>query len=376
MDQQEPQRVPLIVVGGSAGAIEPLRIVLGGLSAGFPAAVCVVVHLPEDAPSALPALLARTGPLAASFAQDGDRLAAGRILVAPPGFHLLVSDDRVRLSRSARENGSRPAIDPLFRTAARFFGPHVTSVVLSGTLDDGAAGTAFVRARGGTTIAQEPGDALFADMPRNAIVTGVVDHVLPAAGIPALLEQLADRAATSAPGMAERGGDPETTVADLLGGPLASDGDLNGQEDTVERGLAGPATDLAGVGSPYSCPDCGGVLFERGQGSGQFLCRIGHRFSPDALEGSQERIIEDALWVALRALEDQASLALRIRDRSAARGDRWMEARFEDRRASARRRADEIRSVLRTAEHSIEPEAPGSAGGRRVASRPERDRTG
>jgi two-component system chemotaxis response regulator CheB len=352
MDQPEPETLPVVVIGGSAGAIEPLRTVLGGLPAGFPAAVCVVVHLPEDAPSALPALLARTGPLGASFAQEGDRLLPGRILVAPPGLHLLVSDHRVRLSRSARENGSRPAIDPLFRTAARFLGPYVTSVVLSGTLDDGSAGTAFVRARGGTTIAQDPEDALFADMPRNAIVTGVVDHVLPAARIPAMLEQLADRAIADPPGMAERGGDPEATLADLLAGPLPGNGDLNGQEDTVERGIAGPATDLAGVGSPYSCPDCGGVLFERGQGTAQFLCRVGHRFSPDALEGAQEGIIEDALWVALRALEDQASLALRIRDRSAARGDRWMESRFEDRRTSARRRANDIRTVLRMASSS------------------------
>ena len=360
MDDRDPERLPLVVIGGSAGAIEPLRAVLGGLRDDLGAAICVVIHLPEDASSTLPMVLTRAGARTASFAQEGEPLVADRIYVAPPGFHMLVEGRRLRLSRGARENRSRPAIDPLFRTAARALGPSVMSVVLSGTLDDGAAGTAFVRARGGTTIAQDPGDALFGDMPRNAILTGVVDHVLPAARIPALIEQLVDRVRA----------DPEIAARprDELGRPLRDveerglpeDGDLNGAVDTVERAMRGPATDLEGVGSAYSCPDCGGVLFERGKEPGQFLCRTGHRYSPDTLEGAQEGVIEDALWVALRALEDQASLALRVRDRSAARGDRWMERRFDERRLAARGRADKIRRLLQLGATTQTGDSPSS----------------
>jgi two-component system chemotaxis response regulator CheB len=323
---------PLVVIGGSAGALRPLRRIIASLPPTLEAAIGVVIHVPDDSPSALARVLATAGRLPASFAEDGQRVEAGTIAVAPPGHHLLVNDGRLTLSRGARENGTRPAIDPLFRSAARSRGPGAVAVLLSGTLDDGMAGVAEVRRSGGVTLAQDPAEAEFPDMPRNAIASGSVDEVLSSTSLgPRIVELVAER----------------RHLAPSHAGPgLAGDADLAGDARTVDRGLAGRAEDLPGAGSPYSCPACGGVLYDFGR-EGGYVCRLGHRYSPDALRAGQEGIIEDALWTALRTLDEAASLAERVRDRATARGDRGMELRFEARRAGAQARADRIRAVLR-----------------------------
>ena len=156
----------LVVVGASAGGIEPLRALVAGLPADLPAAVLVVVHLPSTADSHLPGLLSRSGPLPASHAMGGQRLTPGEILVAPPDHHLTVRGNRVRLTRGPRENRQRPAVDPLFRSAAAAFGPAVVAVVLSGALDDGAVGAAVVAAQDGAVVVQDPAEARVSAMPR------------------------------------------------------------------------------------------------------------------------------------------------------------------------------------------------------------------
>jgi two-component system chemotaxis response regulator CheB len=319
---------PVVVIGGSAGAIEPLRRVISSLPADLPAAVAVVVHLPAARRSMLPTLLRRVGVLPVGFAVDGSPLSEGVITVAPPGQHLLVHDGRVSLSRGARVNGSRPAIDPLFRSAVAARGAAVVSVVLSGTLDDGAAGTAVVHNAGGRTIVQEPGDAEFPDMPANAIATGGVDHVVTAEEIGPLVARLVHELWAEPAGVRH-----ETDRASASG-------------TTVDRALKGRAEDLEGAGSPYSCPDCGGVLYEREQPT-EYLCRLGHRLSPESLAHRQTVAVEDALWTALRTLDEATSLAERIRDRARARGDDAVARRFDARMASSQARADRIRAVLR-----------------------------
>lgn len=177
----------LIVIGASAGGIEALRQVLPALPADLPAAVVVVVHIPPDGPSRLPEVLARLTSLPAAPAGDGEPLEAGRIYVAPNDHHLLVEDGRLRTVRGPREHNHRPAIDPLFRTAARSFGSNAVAVVLSGAGDDGAAGLAAVKAAGGTAVVQEPSDSLFREMPARAMGRAHVDHSLPADEIGPLL---------------------------------------------------------------------------------------------------------------------------------------------------------------------------------------------
>ncbi len=184
-------RHDIIVIGASAGGVTALTELVGGLPPDLSAAVCVAVHIPADSRSVLPDILSRSGPLPATHAQDGEAIRSGHIYVAPPGHHLLVEQAVLRLSLAAREHHTRPAVDPLFRSAARAYGSRVVGVVLSGVLDDGTAGLIEINRHGGASIAQEPADALFPAMPRNAIARARVQYVLPPTDIAAVLTELA-----------------------------------------------------------------------------------------------------------------------------------------------------------------------------------------
>jgi two-component system, chemotaxis family, protein-glutamate methylesterase/glutaminase len=169
----------LVVIGASAGGVQTLRRVVADLPAELPATVCIVLHIAPNAPSMLASILARAGPLPARAAFDGDALPNGVILVAPPDRHLIVVDEHVHLDAGPRENGHRPAVDALFRSAAEARGPRVIGVVLSGSRGDGAVGLAAVKLRGGLTIVQDPSEALYAEMPAAALAQVAVDAVVP-----------------------------------------------------------------------------------------------------------------------------------------------------------------------------------------------------
>jgi two-component system, chemotaxis family, protein-glutamate methylesterase/glutaminase len=189
-------RCDIIVVGTSIGGVEALTRLVRGLPADLPAALFVVSHVPPEGTSILPEILRREGPLPAAHAQDGEPVQHGRVYVAPPDRHLLLQDDRVRLPRGPRENHFRPAVDPLFRSAARTYGARVVGVVLTGALYDGAAGLLAVRAAGGVAVVQDPADAFSDAMPKAALEIAGADHVLPAAAIGPLLADLARRPAS------------------------------------------------------------------------------------------------------------------------------------------------------------------------------------
>ncbi|MEU4623828.1 chemotaxis protein CheB [Actinoplanes sp. NPDC023801] len=192
MTQAAPaQHRDLVAVGASAGGVEALRALVAGLPPAYPGALLVVLHVPRSAPSALSGILSRNGPLPATTAADGEPVMPGRIYVAPADHHLLLLDGHLRLSRGPAENGHRPAVDPLFRSVARAAGRRAVGVVLSGSRDDGAAGLASIAARGGTTVVQEPGEALHPWMPRAALDAVQADHVEPAAKIGPLLDKIA-----------------------------------------------------------------------------------------------------------------------------------------------------------------------------------------
>jgi two-component system chemotaxis response regulator CheB len=181
----------IIVVGGSAGAVEALKTLLQRLPDDLDAAVLAVIHLPPSSPGGLPEILQRSSALPVAWAIDGEAIHAGRVYVAPPDQHLLVEDGVVRLTRAPRENHSRPAIDPLFRSAALAYGPRVIGVVLSGRLDDGTAGLGAVKERGGVAVVQDPDEATQPDMPRNALEYTDADHVVPSVQLGPLLARLA-----------------------------------------------------------------------------------------------------------------------------------------------------------------------------------------
>ena len=181
----------IIVIGASAGGVEALIGLVGCLPCDLPATVCVALHIPNDKSSALPRILSRVGPLPATHPKDGEAFEKGHIYVAPPGYHLLVERELLRLSLEPKEHRARPAVDPLFRSAAIAYGSRVAGVVLSGLLDDGTEGLIRINAHGGVGIAQEPADARFASMPCNAIARDHVQYILKPSAIATTLAQLA-----------------------------------------------------------------------------------------------------------------------------------------------------------------------------------------
>jgi len=302
----------LVVIGASAGGVEALQRVVRDLPASFPAPVVVVLHLPATAISRLPDILARAGALPARQVGDGagTKLEPGSILVAPPDRHVVCADHRLTLVEGPRENGVRPAIDPLFRSAARTFGERAIGVILSGTLDDGTAGVAAIHAAGGITVAQEPGDAICPGMPLSAIENAHVDHVARADELGGLLARLVTEPAGTTAGRHAARSRPST------------------------------ATDLV-------CPECGGVLRQFAEnGVARFHCRVGHDYSGQALYGAQDARLEAALWAAIRSLEESASLARRLARDARARGAAATARRFEARELEAAQRADLIRTAL------------------------------
>src|SRR5438874_5444198 len=204
----------IVVMGASAGGVETLATLVSGLPAEFPAAIFVVLHLLPTGQSVLPEILDRAGPLPAATAESGETIDRGRIYVAPPDRHLLLLPGRVRLTNGPRENGHRPALDPLFRSAVRTYRQRVIAVVLSGSLDDGTAGLRLVKRLGGTTVAQDPEDALYPSMPASAVANEAADYVLPIADIAALLCELVDTPIEIVEGTPFEPEDPDLVQAD------------------------------------------------------------------------------------------------------------------------------------------------------------------
>lgn len=278
----------VVVVGGSAGCHPALLDLVAGLPTDLPAAVLVVVHIGDGAPSRLPQILGREGRLPAAHASDKAPLRNSEILVAPPGFHLLVQDHAVRLSGGPRVNRVRPAVDVLFESAARTFGPRVTAVVLSGTLDDGAVGAAVVAQAGGRVLVQAPDEAPWSSMPRAALAAA------PGA-IPVPVGQLAAAVVQTA---GETAAELNEEVHDVSGGGAA----MRMVDSSDPRFLAREETRLTRL----ACPECGGAMAQVSLPSiSYFHCHVGHRFSPLVLAAAQAEASEAKLWAAVAALEEQ-----------------------------------------------------------------------
>jgi len=317
-----------VVLGGSAGAVEALIKIAHGLPADLGAPVLVVVHVSPTVESHLPEILTRAGPLPARHAKHGEELEPNRIYVAPPDHHLLVADGRVRVLRGAAENGHRPAIDPLLRSAALAYRERLVAVIVSGMLDDGSAGAQAVAHLGGSVVVQDPSDATFPDMPRNVIKVDHPHAVLPLSEIPGVVARLVKE-----PRARRRENEVEDEMR-LEAAYAVMD------VDAIER------PDGVGGRSPFGCPTCGGVLWEAPQSDQlRFRCRIGHAFGAETLLAEQGRSIEDALGAAVRALQERADLARRVarRIRSGAPG---RAERYDRIVAESERDALVIRRVL------------------------------
>ncbi len=319
----------MIVIGASAGGVEALITLIGSLPQDLPAAIFVVLHIPSQSPSMLPNILKRAGPLHALNPVDGQEIQSGHIYVSPPDHHLLIEEGMVRVVRGPKENRHRPAIDPLFRSAARTYGTRVVGVILTGSMDDGTAGLLAIKRRGGKTVVQDPDDALFSSMPRSAIAHIEVDHVMPLSEIGPLLAQLA-----------------YDEVTEQGSFPISKDMEVEAKFAALEI-HEGKDGELVGTPSAFSCPECGGVLREVHDGDLlRFRCRVGHAFSVDSIMAGQIEAIEEALWTALKNLEENASFSRRLASDARNSGKEWLAKRFGEREQEAERNAAVIREVL------------------------------
>jgi two-component system chemotaxis response regulator CheB len=281
-------------VGASAGGVDALIRFAAGLSPDLPYAVLVVLHVPAAAPSVLARIMDRNGPLRAVQAVDGTLLEPGIIHVAVPNHHLFAHDDQIALSEGPTENGHRPAINELFRSVALSYADRAVGVLLSGVLDDGVLGSAAIRARGGTTIAQSPCDALFAAMPQNAIDAGVVDYHMPAAEVGGLLKELANRV------FEDRKMEPDARM------------ELENRIAMARRFSTEFDAEALGSPSGYTCPDCSGSLISVSDGN--YRCQVGHAWTGDSLLRARDQEVEGALWIAVRSLQEKTKLSRRLAD--------------------------------------------------------------
>lgn len=281
----------IIVIGASAGGLEALGEVIGRLPAGLPASIFIVQHMPpESIGEAMLSRLGRCKSFNTKLAEDGEPFKRGRIYVAPPDSHLLLGKTKLRVTKGARENRYRPAIDPLFRSAAVAHGPRVIGVILTGMLDDGTAGLIAIQKCGGVTVVQDPNDAVYPDMPQSALNNADVDYCVPVAAMGALLEMLA----REHPGKNK---------------PVPTD--VRMEAEIAERVLGGGIAKMDQLGSaaPYNCPTCGGALWEMdSQDVQRYRCHTGHSFTSSALLLSQWERIEETLWTALRMFEERKNL--------------------------------------------------------------------
>lgn len=284
----------IIVVGASAGGVEILENLVQALAPKLPASIFVVIHSSRHSPRVLDHILNKAGTLPAIYPADKTKIEKGHIYLAPPDYHLLLEHNRMRIVRGPEENRHRPAIDPLFRSAAWAYGPRAVGVILSGMLDDGVAGLWAIKSSGGISIVQDPKDAAFPEMPINAMQRVKIDYVLPREKIARLLSQLATQ-----PVPRQR----KTANADKL--------ELETEFTMMQHRMK----DMAKLGQPsvFSCPSCGGTMWELQDGELiRYRCHTGHAFSPEALLEEQSQVVEDALYSALRALQEKTAVYRRL----------------------------------------------------------------
>lgn len=329
MNANAGPRRDLIVVGASMGGIEALSTLAAGLPTDLPAAVLVVQHLSETSPGVLSDILDRRGPLPAVTAGDQMPLERGRMYVAPPGRHLLVGKGgTMRVVFGPRENRTRPAIDPLFRTAAVHCRSQVIGVVLTGLLSDGAAGLYAVARCGGVPVVQAPDDAAFPAMPRHALERVPDARTVTVRELAPLLTRLSREPAPPPPDV------PETLETEVR---------------LTERAMRNDDWfQVPGRPTNFTCPECVGAIQEIEEGGQRrYRCRVGHAYSAEDLLGDKAQRVEDTLWVALQTLQERVEMLATMARDDRARGRTLSAARYEESARETATHVERLRELLR-----------------------------
>jgi two-component system chemotaxis response regulator CheB len=316
----------IVVIGASAGGVTAMKRLFASLPGDFDAAVFAVIHIGTQSTGALAEILSRAGQLPAAWAVDDEPFRRGRIHIARADHHLLLRNGRTFLRRGPHENMTRPAIDPLFRSAAVEYGTRCIGVILSGALGDGAAGLRAIKRVGGLALVQNPAEAECPEMPERAVEWAKPDHVEPILKLGALLAQYVRQEAPPA------GEPPDDLVF----------------ENDVAFGQDGGMKMVRGERSVYSCPECQGALWEIEDGDlVSYRCHVGHAFSADSMMQANERQLEGALWSALRIIEERAELVRRLASSSTDKSRNRIAARYQERAAEYEEHAAMIRELLR-----------------------------
>ena len=285
--------INIIVIGASVGGVDAIREIVFGIPETLDAAVFVTLHIGAHQ-SIFPELLNKVGSMKASHALHNEPIKTRHIFVAPPDHHMTIERGKIVLTKGPRENLARPAIDPMFRSAARIYGSNVTGVLLTGGLNDGTAGLYEVKAQGGTVIVQNPANAVGSAMPQSAIDHVAVDHILDIDQIAPLLNQIIEES-------------------------NGSDFDMPGEQatgDAQEKGMTAQFTQNHPVA--VTCPDCGGALRQSELGSlTQFSCHIGHVYTAEIMLAAQFLALERFVEQAMRSLNERAELCRAMMEKTA-----------------------------------------------------------
>lgn len=319
----------IVVIGASAGGMEALKQIVTQLPSDFPCAIFIVWHIAPQYPSMLPQILERVCPLPVAHAIDKEAIQPGRIYVAPPNHHLLIEPGHVRVTQGPKENRFRPSIDVLFRSAALAYGPQVIGVVLTGFLDDGASGLYAIKERGGLAVVQDPLDALHSSMPIQAMKAVEVDYCVPVAKMGAVLIDLANEVI-------------QEKEVNSVSDQMKLEVKVALEDNAFESGIM-----KLGQLSPYTCPECHGVLLLLKEGNLiRFRCHTGHAYSLNSLLAELTESIESALWNTLRGIEESQMLMNHLAEHLNAEKNSEMGKLFLQKSQEAKKRADLVRQAV------------------------------
>ncbi len=325
-------RQDIIVIGTSAGGLKALGAILGTLPADIDAVFFIVQHLAADKPSILPQILTDVGSLPASHPVDGESIQTGRIYVAPPDYHLLVNQGSMRVVRGPQENRFRPAIDALFRSAARAYGTRVVGVVLTGYLDDGTVGLQAIKKRGGVAIVQDPNEAEYPGMAKSALRYVNVDYCLPLAEIPDLLVELSKEPA------AQEETYPVTEEIEIES--KIAEQQMNTQEFLKN-------VEAIGTRTTYTCPECNGSIWQIGKEQPlRFRCHIGHSFTANVFLAEQTQNLENALWSAVRVMEEKVTFSRQMAEQMRNSNLTSAATKFEDHAMNLDKEVSLVRGII------------------------------
>ena len=322
----------IIVVGASAGGVSVLKDLVNSLPKDLEASIFVVLHTSPFSPSQLPQILTKAGALKASQPEDGETIRKGHIYIAAPDHHLILQkDEKIAVKKGPKENRFRPSVDALFRSAAFIYGPRVTGIVLSGLLDDGTSGMWNIKRCGGATIVQDPNEAMYPSMPQNVMQYVDVDHVVPVSEMGELLIKLINSKTPKKPNLSKE---------DMM--LLKMEVIIATRDNAFEIGIL----DMGNL-TTFTCPECHGALIaiEEGQLI-RYRCHTGHAYTTSSLLASVTKSIEEKLWEAMRALEENTMLLNQI-------GDHYKKIGNPDAASQFKKKAKEIADRARVVHDSV-----------------------